>query len=90
MTISSRIHSKLTEALAPIRLVVSDDSERHLGHAGHHAEGESHFQVTVVSAAFEGKPMVARHRMVYQLLADEMAERVHALGLRTLAPDEDI
>lgn len=89
MSIADRIRAKLTEALTPTRLDVVDDSDRHLGHAGRGAEGESHFQVTVVAAAFEGSPMVARHRRVYQILADELTGRVHALGLRTLTPVED-
>ena len=90
MTVTNLIHSKLTQSLAPTRLIIVDDSARHIGHGGHHTDGESHFQITVVSATFEGKPMLARHRMVYQLLAEEMASRVHALCLRTLTPTEDI
>ncbi len=90
MTISSRIERKLNDALAPTRLVIADDSQRHQGHGGHHPDGESHFQLTVVSAAFEGKSLVARHRMIYALLNEELADRVHALGLRTLTPSEDI
>jgi BolA protein len=89
MSISTRIRRKLTEALAPTRLVISDDSERHLGHGAHHPDGESHFQLTVVSAAFEGQTKIARHRMVYAILMEELSERVHALGLRTLTPAED-
>ena len=89
MTISTRIRHKLTEALAPTRLVIHDDSERHLGHGGHQPDGESHFELVVVSAAFEGLARVTRHRMIYELLAEELAGRVHALGLRTLTPAED-
>ena len=77
---------KLTRALAPVRLDVVDDSARHRGHAG--AGDGSHFNVCVVSARFEGKTLVARHRLVYEALADEMAGPVHALGLRTLTPAE--
>ncbi|MEI8395062.1 MAG: BolA family protein [Rhodospirillaceae bacterium] len=89
MTITERIRRKLTDALAPTRLEIIDDSDSHVGHAGRHPEGESHFRVVVVSAAFNGQPTVARHRTVYGVLAEEMAERVHALGLRTLTPNED-
>ena len=90
MTISARIEQKLTEALVPSRLVISDDSARHQGHGGHHPGGESHFHLTVVSALFEGRTRVERHRMVYDVLAEELAGRVHAVGLRTLTPVEDI
>lgn len=88
-TYAERIRAKLTEALSPVRLDVVDDSARHAGHAGADPLGETHFQVTVVSASFAGKSRVARQRLVYDALAAEMAERVHALSLRTLAPDED-
>ena len=90
MSVADRIRAKLTGALAPIRLEVRDDSERHAGHAGSRSGGESHFRITVVAAAFEGRPRVARHRMVHQALADELAGRVHALELRTLTPAEDV
>jgi acid stress-induced BolA-like protein IbaG/YrbA len=47
-----------------------------------------HFEAEVVSAAFEGKSRLERHRMVYAALGDRMRERVHALSMRTLTPDE--
>ena len=89
MTVTDSIRDKLTRALTPTRLEVIDDSERHRGHAGANPEGESHFSLIVVSPSFEGLPKVARHRMVYELLSEELATRVHALGLKTLAPSED-
>ncbi|WP_448202758.1 BolA family protein [Azospirillum sp. sgz302134] len=88
MEYATRIRQKLTEALAPERLDVVDESGRHAGHAGSRPEGETHFHVTVVSSAFAGRSRVERQRMVYGLLAQEMAERIHALGLTTLTPDE--
>lgn len=88
MEYATRIRSKLTDALAPERLEIADESGRHAGHAGAQPEGETHFHVTVVSAAFAGRSKLERQRMVYGLLAQEMAERVHALGLTTLTPDE--
>ncbi|HYD29546.1 MAG TPA: BolA family protein [Azospirillaceae bacterium] len=89
MSYAERIRDKLTMALQPARLDVVDQSHRHAGHAGSHPDGETHFQVTVVSAAFEGRSRVARQRLVYDLLADELRERVHALSLQTLTPAED-
>lgn len=77
---------KLTGALAPVELEIVDDSDRHRGHKG--AGGGGHFNVRVVSAAFDGKSLVARHRLVYEVLAAEMAGPVHALALRTLTPAE--
>ena len=89
MQVATAMQEKLTRALAPLRLDIVDDSHRHAGHAGANPAGESHFTVTVVSAAFEGKSRVERQRLVYGVLADEMAGRVHALSLQTLTPDED-
>ena len=88
MQIAERIRVKLTEGLAPARLVVEDQSDRHVGHAGHDGLGESHFSVTVVSAAFSGLSRVDRQRLVYRLLADELAERVHALAISARTPEE--
>jgi BolA protein len=81
------LQDKLTRGLAPTELDIVDDSARHRGHAGA-AGGGGHFQVRIVSPAFEGKSLVARHRLVYGLLADEMRGPVHALALRTLTPEE--
>lgn len=89
MSVADTIRRKLTERFAPIRLEVEDQSHRHVGHAGAQPGGETHFAVTLVSAAFTGQSRVARQRLVYQTLAAELATRVHALSLTTLAPDED-
>lgn len=87
--VAERLRAKLVAALEPSRLEIVDDSHRHADHAGAHPGGESHFSVTIVSAAFAGAGRVARQRMVYAALAEELRERVHALQLRTLAPGED-
>ena len=88
MTVAETIRDKLTGRFAPSRLVILDESHRHAGHAGARPEGETHFAVTIVAAAFAGLNRVARQRLVYETLADELATRVHALSLTTLAPDE--
>ncbi len=86
--IAAEIERRLASALVPARLVVSDDSERHRGHAGHDGSGESHFTVTIESAAFAGLDRVARQRLVNRALADLLAGRVHALSIRATAPGE--
>lgn len=88
MLVAARMEQKLKEGLSPVRLHIIDESARHLGHAGHHPEGESHFRVEIVSAAFTGLGRLDRHRMVNSLLAEELRERVHALSLSALTPDE--
>lgn len=89
MRVAQRIRDKLTAALQPVRLEIRDESHRHAGHAGARPEGESHFHVEIVAAAFSGEGRVARQRRVYALLAEELAGPVHALGLTTLTPEED-
>ena len=91
--IATIIREKLTSALSPPRLEIEDDSARH---AGHHHEGgmdarpggESHFNLEVVSAVFEGKGRVERQRMINGLLAEELAGPVHALSIRARTPSE--
>jgi len=89
MTVAETIAKKLTDRFAPARLDIVDDSARHAGHAGARPGGETHFTVTVVSAAFAGLGRVARQRLVYETLAAELMGGVHALALRTLTPDEE-
>jgi BolA protein len=89
MSVAETIRGKLTDRFAPTRLVIVDESHRHAGHAGARPEGETHFAVTIVSSAFAGLNRVARQRLVYETLADELATRVHALSLTTLAAEED-
>ncbi len=50
--------------------------------------GDDHFEMTVVSASFAGKPRIARHKMVYAALGNHMREAVHALALKTKTPEE--
>jgi BolA protein len=82
------IQQKLDAAFAPTRLEIEDDSARHHGHAGARPEGESHFNVTIESAVFTGAAKVARQRMVYRALAEELAGPLHALSVKALAPGE--
>ena len=89
MRVRSAIEKKLGEGLKPSRLTITDESHRHAGHAGARPEGESHFRVEVVAAAFAGLTRVARQRLVYGLLAEELKTDIHALALTTLTPEED-
>ncbi len=82
-----RIEAILRERFAPTRLEIRDDSARHAGHAGA-ASGGGHFEVVIVSAAFEGKSLLDRHRMVNDALREMIGREIHALGLKTLAPAE--
>jgi BolA protein len=82
------ITQKLTDALAPERLTVTDDSSKHVGHAGHRPGGETHFSIYIVSEAFRGKSRLDRHRLINLLLASLLADGVHALAIQAYAPGE--
>lgn len=86
--VAERIRRKLVEAFDPERIEVDDDSARHAGHAGARGGGESHFNVTLVSASFAGLNRVERQRAIHAALAEELAGPVHALSLKALAPGE--
>lgn len=88
MSLEKRLREKLMVGLTPIRLDVINESEMHAGHRSSPGTGESHFRVLVVSPKFTGMPRVARHRLVNELIADELAGGVHALALSTYAPGE--
>jgi BolA protein len=88
MNRQSRIVEILENGFAPLRLEVEDDSARHAGHAGASSDGETHFNVRMAAAAFEGLSRVARFRAVNEALAGEFANGLHALSLTLRAPSE--
>ncbi len=88
MAYAERIRDKLTQAFSPKVLDIADDSAKHAGHAGARPGGETHFTVTMVSNSFAGQSRLERQRAVYRVLADELAERVHALALNLATPEE--
>lgn len=88
MSVEQSIREKLTEAFAPQALDVVNESHHHAGHASSPGTGESHFAIKVVSKAFDGKSRLERHRMVYAVLADELAGKIHALAITALSPAE--
>jgi BolA protein len=90
LTYKDRIQRNLEAALAPIDIEIIDDSVRHAGHAGHDPRGETHFKIRIVSSAFNGLTRVARHRLVYDALAGELKERVHALNIDAKTPEESL
>lgn len=86
MNVVERIEARL-EPLHARHLVVRDDSALHAGHVGAR-EGGGHYFVHIVSAAFEGRSTVTRHRMIYDALGDMMKSEIHALAIRAVSPTE--
>lgn len=82
MLIKNAIESKL-QVLQPYFLEVINESHKHNVPKG----TESHFKVIIVAGAFHGKRLVARHRMVNNILVDELCS-IHALVLNTMTAEE--
>ena len=81
------IREKLTAALTPDQLEIIDESHLHAGHPGARGGG-GHFNVIIISNAFEGQNLLARHRMVYDALGDAMKSEIHALSIKANTPEE--
>ncbi|XP_072284424.1 bolA-like protein 1 [Pyxicephalus adspersus] len=82
--VETSIRSKLTQSLAPCHLEVHNESHMHAVPPG----SETHFKVVVVSEAFNGKPLIQRHRLVNDLLKEELAGSVHALSIQAKTPEQ--
>ena len=88
MTIKQQIEEKLAAAFEPTQIEVTDNSHQHAGHAEAGDAIETHFHVAIVAQVFDGKSRPQRHRMVYDVLAEELAGDVHALAISATAPSE--
>lgn len=87
MSVAESIRLRL-QALEPVELDLVDESEQHRGHAGYREGGSTHWRLSIVSPRFAGKPVVARHRMVYQALGELMQHPIHALAITARSPEE--
>ncbi|KAG7098794.1 hypothetical protein E1B28_000699 [Marasmius oreades] len=89
--IAISIRRKLT-ALEPSEIAIVNDSWQHRHHAAMRAQGgnngETHFSIHIVSDAFQGKTTIQRHRMIYDLLVEELQQGLHSLSLKTKTPAE--
>ena len=86
--LADRMAERLRAQWQPSALEVLDESWQHEGHAGANGTGfGTHFRVRIASPLFEGKPRVARHRMVYDALQDFIdRDGVHALAIEATSP----
>ncbi|KAK9691493.1 hypothetical protein RND81_09G200400 [Saponaria officinalis] len=84
-----RIREVLERELKPVVLEIKDVSYQHAGHAGvNGSDGETHFNLKIVSDEFRGKSLVKRHRIIYSLLQDELQSGLHALSIVAKTPSE--
>ncbi len=82
---ATQIDERLRASLAPTQLEVLDESAAHAGHAGANGTGAgTHFRVRIASPLFDGRPRVARHRLVYDALQDFMDQGLHAIAIEVL------
>lgn len=86
MSLAATLEQRLAP-LAPVELLIQDDSAQHAGHAGA-ASGGRHYSVTIVSEHFHGLSRIARHRAVLERVGDLIPHPVHALAIRAYAPGE--
>ena len=84
MKVQNTIEEKIKSSLAPQYLEVLNESNSHNVPPG----SESHFKLTVVSDNFDGKMLLARHRIINQLLKEELEDSIHALSMHTYTPAE--
>ena len=87
MSVQSVIEAKLKLAFRPQALDVRDESSQHEGHSGWKPGGETHFRVYIIAPAFAGKSRLEMHRMINDVLADELATSVHALAIHASASE---
>jgi BolA protein len=81
------IRERLQQSLQPDHLEIIDESAKHAGHAGA-AGGGGHYIIHIVAGAFRDKPLIQRHRLVYDAVDDMMHSDIHALSIQAKAPEE--
>jgi BolA protein len=87
MSVAEEMHALLTEAFAPARLAIINDSAKHSGHMGDDGSGESHFTIEIDAAAFADMNRLARQRAVIAALGDIVGQRVHAVAIKASVPE---
>ncbi|WP_296718268.1 BolA family transcriptional regulator [Erythrobacter sp.] len=86
-TVAEEMHARLTEAFAPARLAIINDSAKHSGHSGDDGSGESHFTIEIEAEAFASMNRLARQRAVIATLGDIVGQRVHAVAIKASVPE---
>lgn len=87
MSVAEEMHALLTQAFAPTRLAIINDSAKHSGHMGDDGSGKSHFTVEIEAAAFATMNRLARQRAVIAALGDIVGQRVHAVAIKASVPE---
>ena len=77
------IFTRLQNAFAPAHLEVIDESDQHIGHAGHQGGGR-HFAIRIAASCFQNKSRLGAHREIYALFSDMIPDEIHALKIQIL------
>ena len=85
MNLTEIIQNRLAQ-LNPISMELKDDSALHAGHAGN--TGGGHFSLKIVSSQFSQKSQIMRHRLIYQALTDLIPQKIHAISILAISPDD--
>ena len=88
MALEQIIKEKLEAGLDIASLIIENESHKHKGHAGDDGSGESHWHIHIISKDFDNRSRIACHRMVNEILADELKTRIHALSLSLQSLEE--
>jgi BolA protein len=82
--LENKLTSKILSAFKVKNLFIENESHMHGGKSSN-----SHFKIIMVSEAFRGMPLIRRHKLIYELLNNEM-NSIHALSLHLFSDDEEI
>lgn len=86
MSIEALIKEKIEQEFNPEEITIINESDLHIGHAGHDGSGDSHFKLMVVSSSFDGYSRIQRHKMVMSSLKELFSQGLHAITLDLKAP----
>ncbi|MEG3592031.1 MAG: BolA/IbaG family iron-sulfur metabolism protein [Pseudomonadota bacterium] len=84
MTVQNTIENKIKKSIITDFLIVENESHMH----NVPKNSESHFKVTIVCKDFEGMQLLERHKLLNNILKEELEGKIHALSLHAMTPNE--
>lgn len=77
--LTDKVKQKIESALSGAKVSVQDTSA---GHEEHNSTG-AHLSIDITYTGFVGKSILEQHRMINDILKEELRERIHALQIKT-------
>ncbi|CAN8104836.1 unnamed protein product [Discula destructiva] len=91
--VEDTIRQKISQTFEPTRLEIYNDSHLHQHHKAmaDSTSAETHFRLVITSEKFKGTPQIRRHRMINEVLKEDLAREggIHALQLKTMTLEEE-